>query len=45
MLRIDSFFEQAGEIIRRGGHGYWQLASLEVFRDNPVAPMEPMDES
>ena len=34
VLRIDSFFSQAGEIIRRGGHGYWQLDALNVIRDN-----------
>lgn len=38
-LRVDSFFQQAGEIIRRGGHGYWQLASLDVFRENQPDPM------
>lgn len=43
-LRVDSFFQQAGEIIRRGGHGYWQLSSLAVFRDNPVAPLDAMSE-
>lgn len=39
-LRIDSFFQQAGEIIRRGGHGYWQLASLEVMKGSPVTSMD-----
>lgn len=42
-LRIDSFFQQAGEIIRRGGHGYWQLASLDVFRDNQPHPLDEMN--
>lgn len=32
-LRVDSFFSQASEIIRRGGHGYWQLDSLQIIKD------------
>ncbi|ATY64120.1 Zn(II)2Cys6 transcription factor [Cordyceps militaris] len=35
-LRVDSFFSQAGEIIRRGGHGYWQLDSLKIIKDGTL---------
>ncbi|KAM3468007.1 hypothetical protein MY5147_008363 [Beauveria neobassiana] len=35
-LRMDSFFSQAGEIIRRGGHGYWQLDSLKIIKDGTL---------
>ncbi|OAA35740.1 nitrogen regulatory protein OTam [Beauveria brongniartii RCEF 3172] len=35
-LRVDSFFSQAGEIIRRGGHGYWQLDSLKIIKNGTL---------